>query len=232
MLNNQTFTAIIPVRAGSRRLKDKNIAPFGGSNLLLNKIEQLKNVAYIDTIVVSSDSDLMLDMAKEAGAQTHKRTFEYCDEMTKTFGEVVERICSDVEGDHIIWATCTSPLVTADLFTQAIEKYLKMLKSGKDSLLTVESFQKYVLSEKGPLNYQPGKKHVPSQELEKWFFKTNGIMISPRLKMIEWQYLYGVNPYYMEIDKIHCVDVDDELDLAQAESWLKLIKEGIYKPKF
>ena len=38
------YTAIIPVRAGSRRLKDKNIAKFGKSNLLENKIDILKKV--------------------------------------------------------------------------------------------------------------------------------------------------------------------------------------------
>lgn len=32
------YTAIIPVRAGLRRLPNKNILPFGDSNLLINKI--------------------------------------------------------------------------------------------------------------------------------------------------------------------------------------------------
>lgn len=54
------MTAIIPVRAGSRRLKNKNILPFGDSNLLVWKIRQLKTVESIDNIIVSSDSDIML----------------------------------------------------------------------------------------------------------------------------------------------------------------------------
>ena len=47
---------------------------------VLNKIEQLKKVPEIARIVVSSDSDMMLEMARSAGALTHKRTPEYCDE--------------------------------------------------------------------------------------------------------------------------------------------------------
>ena len=39
-----SITAIIPVREGSRRLKNKNVAPFAGTNLLINKINQLKQV--------------------------------------------------------------------------------------------------------------------------------------------------------------------------------------------
>lgn len=83
MISNQTITAVIPVIAGSRRLPNKNILPFGDSNLLIHKIRQLKQVNEIDNIVVSSDSDKMLKMAETEGVLTHKREIEYCDEKTK-----------------------------------------------------------------------------------------------------------------------------------------------------
>ena len=72
-----TITAIIPVRAGSTRLKNKNVAPFAGTNLLINKINQLKQVSEISKIVVSSDSDVMLEMAHLSGVETHKRAPEF-----------------------------------------------------------------------------------------------------------------------------------------------------------
>ena len=78
-----SFTAIIPVREGSRRLKNKNIAPFAGTNLLINKINQLKEVTEIEKIVVSSDSDMMLKMAESRGVLSHKRSIEFCDEKTR-----------------------------------------------------------------------------------------------------------------------------------------------------
>ena len=53
----------------------------------------------------------MLNMASSYGVEIHKRSIEYCDEETKSFGEVVAHIASSVVGDHLIWATCTSPLV-------------------------------------------------------------------------------------------------------------------------
>lgn len=65
-----TITAVIPVRAGSRRLPNKNILPFGNSNLLVHKIRQLNQVKSIDTIVVSSDSDEMLNMALSESIQS------------------------------------------------------------------------------------------------------------------------------------------------------------------
>lgn len=102
----ETYTAIIPVRAGSQRIKNKNILPFGKSNLLIHKIRQLKQVSLINSIVVSSDCDLMLDMAKSEGVVTHKRLVEYADEKTYSFNEVVVNIVEAIEGDHIIWSPC------------------------------------------------------------------------------------------------------------------------------
>ena len=38
------ITAVVPVKGNSTRLPNKNILPFGDSNLLQHKIEQLKQV--------------------------------------------------------------------------------------------------------------------------------------------------------------------------------------------
>ena len=216
------ITAIIPVRAGSTRLKNKNIAPFAGTNLLVNKINQLKQVKEIDKIVVSSDSDLMLSMAKAVGADTHKRALEYCDEKTKSFGEVVRHIAESVDGDDILWATCTSPLVFPKDYREAIVAYYKALENGYDSLMSVESFKRYIWNEEGPLNYELGLKHVPSQQLPTLYFVTDGILMAPRKKMIEWSYFHGRNPYKFLVNKRTGCDIDDGLDLACARAWLDM----------
>jgi N-acylneuraminate cytidylyltransferase len=143
------LTAIIPVRKGSSRLKNKNIMPFARDNLLIYKIKQLKTVKEINTIVVSSDSDEMLDMARELGVKVHKRADEYCDEKTQPFGAVVAHICGHVEGEHIVWATCTSPLVEPSDYVRAIEIYQKIINTEYDSLMSVEEFHRYIWDEKG-----------------------------------------------------------------------------------
>ena len=218
----QRITAIIPVREGSRRLKNKNIAPFAGTNLLLYKLEQLKKVQEITNIVVSSDSETMLRMAEYAGVNTHRRDLEYCDEKTKTFGEVVAHICENVEGDHVLWATCTAPLVFPKIYSQAISEYHEKLNEGYDSLMSVEKFKRYLWDDNGPVNYKLGKAHVPSQQLPELYFVTDGILLAPRTKMIEWNYFHGPNPYKFPIDKRSSVDIDDGLDLSCARAWLDM----------
>lgn len=216
------YTAVVPVRAGSTRMRNKNIAPFAGTTLLQHKIAQLQQVSEIEKIVVSSDSDLMLAMAAEAGVETHKRASEYCDEKTRSFGEVVAHVCSSVEGENIVWATCTSPLVFPIHYKTAIAAYEIALKNGYDSLISMERFQRYLWDDNGPVNYELGLNHVPSQQLPPLYFVTDGILIAPRVKMIEWNYFHGVNPYRFILAKRNSVDVDDALDLACAEVWLTM----------
>lgn len=216
------ITAIIPVREGSRRLKNKNVAPFAGTNLLVNKISQLKQVREISEIVVSSDSEKMLSMARQQGVSVHKRAIEFCDEKSKTFGEVVAHICSEVEGEDILWATCTAPLVFPRHYRKAISEYREALKNGYDSLVSMEVFRRYIWDENGPVNYELGIKHVPSQQLPALYYVTDGILLAPREKMVEWKYFHGYHPYRFILDKRTSIDIDDGLDLACARAWLDM----------
>jgi len=214
-------TAVIPVRAGSLRLKDKNISKFAGTNLLINKIKQLKAVPSINKIVVSSDSEIMLGMAEEANVFTQKRPAEYCDEITKSFSDVIEWVCSDLEGDHILWATCTSPLTDENIYQAALEKYFEVL--GKyDSLVTFEKFQHFLWDENGPVNYSAGSQFGGSKELKPLYKKTCGISIAPRNDIIKWKFDHGTNPYMYIIDKRSAVDIDDIYDLVCARAWLDI----------
>ena len=218
----ESITAVIPVREGSTRLKNKNIAPFAGTNLLLYKIAQLKCVPEISKVVVTSDSDNMLAMATQCAVATHKRAPEYCDEKTKSFGEVVRHVAESVTGDHILWATCTAPLVFPRRYRQAILQYEQALSEGFDSLMSVEVFKRYLWDANGPVNYELGVKHVPSQQLPEYYVITDGILLAPRAKMIEWSYFHGTNPYKFKLAKRESVDIDDGLDLAKARAWMDM----------
>lgn len=210
--------AIIPARSGSTRLKNKNILPFNGTNLLVNKIRQLKKVSNLDDIIVSSDSDEYLEMALLEGVKIHKRTIEYSDEKTKSFGEVVAKICSEINCDDVLWATCTSPMVTPQTYIKAIQLYYENVPSKFDSLISLEPFKRYIWDDNGPWNYKMGIEHVPSQQLKQLYYVTDGILIAPRLKMIDWKYFHGSNPFKFLLDKISSLDIDTEEDYKICKS--------------
>ncbi|MFA6143152.1 MAG: hypothetical protein WC738_07690, partial [Candidatus Omnitrophota bacterium] len=58
------IVAVVPVREGSSRIKDKNFVPFGGHPTLVhNKIDHLKASGCFDHIYISSDSQRARDIA-------------------------------------------------------------------------------------------------------------------------------------------------------------------------
>ena len=66
--------ALVAVRSGSTRVVNKNLKPFAGSNLLSLKLQQLKRIPSLDGIVVNSNDDTMLEIARENGCEAVKRT--------------------------------------------------------------------------------------------------------------------------------------------------------------
>lgn len=217
----EMITAVIPVRAGSRRVPNKNIKPFGDNNLLVRKIHQLKTVSEIDEIVISSDSDEMLEIAKNEGCLIQKRPIEYCDKKTKTFNKVVKYIASKIFADIMIWAPCVCPFTIADNFKSAIKSYRQNVKNGPfDSVVSAKLFKEFLFDEKGPCNFSI-ERFVKSQDLPDWKIIVNGFFVAKPSDMEKWGFVYGKNPYLVSLSKIEAIDIDDQFDFDLAEFFLK-----------
>lgn len=217
----KTLTAIIPAKGKSSRLPNKNILPFGDSNLLVHKIRQLKSTPEVTNIIVSSESDVLLKMAEEEGVIAIKRPQEFADEI-RPFCEFLSYAVNLASDEHIMWSCCTSPLVEPDLYSKGINTYYKKLGEGYDSLITVLEYKHYLLDEKGPLTFKWGPEHKNSQELPMLHFFTDGIILAPRASMLEWSYYFGHNPYRMVVDKRSAVDIDDVYDYEFAKLLLTM----------
>ena len=51
------ITAVIPIRSGSQRVKDKNLRPFGDTTLMELKIKHLLQVPELDRVIVNTNSE-------------------------------------------------------------------------------------------------------------------------------------------------------------------------------
>lgn len=213
------ITAVIPVRAGSTRVQDKNIKRFAGSSLLEIKIEQLKRIPAIDEIIVSSDSPRMLETAREHGVKACRRPYEYCDERTKTFGETVQYIAEhDVKSNVMMWMPCVCPCLTDERINQGISIFQEILCGSLpyDSVASAVLMKEYLFDEKGPVNFTR-EHHVPSQKLPDWHYVVNCFFIANTLDMGKWKFVYGSNPFLCEVSKIEGIDIDDQFDFEYAE---------------
>ena len=59
------IVAIIPARAGSKRVINKNIRKLGGKSLVERAMELASSIDIIDKVVLSSDGDLILKEAQK-----------------------------------------------------------------------------------------------------------------------------------------------------------------------
>ena len=113
------IVAVVPVRAGSQRIKDKNSKPFAGSTLLDVKLETLKGVSNLKEIVVSSDCDHLLSIAKKHGVKTHRREAFYASSQC-TNSDFFENLATVLDCDNVLYAPVTCPLISRDTFNFCI----------------------------------------------------------------------------------------------------------------
>ena len=73
--------AVIPIRSNSKRFPDKNIQMTNGYPLFYFQFHELKKSNQFTDIIISSDSEHYLKLAKAYGASVHKRSeYSYSDE--------------------------------------------------------------------------------------------------------------------------------------------------------
>lgn len=224
--NNQ-MVALVPVREGSSRIKDKNFIPFGGHPTLMhNKIEQLKRSSCFDHIYISSDSQRVREIAKECGVEYLPRDPLMCTSKPR-WDEVVVSILNTVPGNpDVAWAMVTSPLFSR--YGEAVESYFAH-PDENDSLVGVKRIQEYLIDENGrPLFYSFGPWHPYSNELKPLYAINDTIFIARKSDQINWRYWIGRKPCLFLCGQQESIDVNfpEDLEMARVASQLKLNDKG------
>ena len=63
-----SIVGLIPARAGSVRVRDKNVRPLNGHPVLAYSIASALDSGVFDDVIVSTDSELYADIARHYGA--------------------------------------------------------------------------------------------------------------------------------------------------------------------
>ncbi|MEN4045781.1 acylneuraminate cytidylyltransferase family protein [Sulfurimonas sp. NWX367] len=222
MLYDKTFLAIIPARGGSKRLPRKNVLDLAGKPLISWSIEAAKQSKYIDEVVVSSDDDEVLNIAKEQNASIMKRPVKLATDTATTF-EVVEHLIKNFEKQYtyIILLQPTSPLRKSEDIDKAIEF---LHTKNADAVISVCEM------EHSPLwsNTLPKDKSMAtflhkeilnkrSQDLETYYRLNGSIYIIKVAKLLEKKsFFLKDNIYAYVMDQKKSIDIDTKLDLEIA----------------
>lgn len=223
------ITAVIPIRSGSQRVKDKNLRPFGDTTLMELKIKKLLQVPELDKIIVNTNSEEAIDIVKnhpaykDGNLDFHRREEYYASsqcsgsEFFKHLGEVTDT-------EIFIYSPCTSPFVQPDTFTKCINEFLT--SNDCDCIATVSSVKEFLWLDGKPLNYDP--LNAPnSQDLPDVVALNFGVTVVDRANLIKNRNIIGKHPKFVKTSDIEAIDIDTPLDFFIAEQlYIKTEVEG------
>ena len=215
--SGEIVVALVPVREGSQRVKDKNFRPFGEQPTLLHyKIAQLKEANCFERIYVSSDSERARRVAQECGVEFVPREPLMCTS-TPRWDEVIVSIMQTLPGDpHVAWTLVTSPL--CENYHEAVQRYREHL-GPHDSLVGVKRLQEYLVDEAGrPFFFSFGPWHPYTPELKPMFIINDAIYIAKKSDQIRWRYWFGLRPSLYEMPSLESISINfaEDWELAEA----------------
>lgn len=211
-----SIKALVAVRSGSVRVKNKNIRPFAGSTLLEIKLEQLKRIKELDGIVVNSNDDAMLAIAKKMGCETVKREPYYASNEV-SMSDVYRNMAENLDAEDIAYINVTNPLLKDETIANAIRKYKENKKEGKyNSLNSAHLIKEFLFENNMPINYDL-QNQPRSQDLPDIAALNFAISIISREEMIAGKNVVGSRPDIYIIDEVEGADIDNEIDFQFAE---------------
>ena len=166
---------IIPARSGSKGIKHKNIKLFRGKPLLIWSIIQAKQCKYNMKILVSTDSEEYLNIAKKAGAEVpFLRPKELSGDLSTDY-EFIKYTLDKLKEkekyipDIIVQLRPTYPTRKVEDLDRCIEIFIKERENGYTSLRTIVPFEK-----------SPYKMYtIKGNHLEPLFKDINGTLEEP-----------------------------------------------------
>ena len=225
MLKGKKILAIIPARAGSKRIKNKNLLKLYEEYSLLDfSFNSLKNSKYIDKFILSSDSKKILGLGKKIGFKNNILRPKKLASDKALSEDVILHVLKKINQkfDIILLIQITSPLRTSKDIDVAIKKFIR---NKYDTLISISKtkFKKkfnVALTKKKFL-----KKNFKSNKNKKFYYSINGaIYVLSVDHFIKNKSFYSSNTGYYLMPARRSLDIDTPLDLEKLKSYF-----GVYK---
>ncbi len=220
---NPKIVALVPMRHHSARVPGKNYRPLAGKPLFHHIISTLGEVPEVETILVDTDSPLIMDgISKEfPGVKSVPRPESLLGEMV-SMNDILIHDTSVIKADYYLQTHSTNPLLRPGTISRAIQTFLENVPDY-DSLFGVTRLQTRLWDQDGkPINHDPNIL-LRTQDLPPIYEENSCIYIFTREKLIAHQNRLGERPLMFEIPAIEAWDIDEELDFTLAETLFRQI---------
>lgn len=240
MIDNKKVLAIIPARGGSKGLPGKNIMSICGKPLIGWSISQAHESQYIDEVLVSSDSQSIINVAKKFGAiAPFVRPESLASDNASSVDVLIHAIDFLAEKgqvyDYLVLLEPTSPLRSVSDIDGAIE--LLVRSKFAESIVGVAkaegSHPSFLFSIQDEL-LRPMLDSQPSglrrQDLKgDYYYLEGSIYVTTITALIRHRSFYHLNTIPWVLDRYKAVEIDEISDFIAAEALMKAKIEGVLK---
>jgi len=213
----------LPTRKGSERVKNKNTRTFAGieGGLMANKIRQLIETTLIDEIILSTNDETCMEIARQYGDDKRLRIIPRPEKLCLSSTNLQDLICyvpTVTEAEHILWGHVTTPVCGATQYDEGIEVYLDHIDEGYDSLVGVKELRNFLLNKEGRLvNNTTDIPWPRTQDLKPLYEINHTMFLAKREVYVEQKNRIGRKPLLHIMDEMHSFDIDWEEDFKIAE---------------
>ena len=216
--------AVIPARAGSKGIPNKNIRIIGGHPLIYYSIKNALSSSYITDVIVSTDSDHVRIISNQMGAKVKWRDTSLCGDAVTLDAVIADAIPQDEKWDYIITMQPTSPTLRVRTLDEAI-KYA--IDNNLDTLISAINDPRLswgVMDGKKVPNYS---ERLNRQYLPPCYMETGAFVIS-KASVVTPKTRIGEKVDIYEIPEDESQDVDTFDDLRSVAETLDREKVAIY----
>ena len=228
MFEGKTVLAVIPARGESKGIPGKNIKPLCGHPLIAYTVSAARKSKYVDSVIVTTDSEEIAEVAKKYGAEIpFMRPESLAADTSKTIEALVHARDTMVnlgrEHDVIILMQPTSPLRRAEDADAAIEAFFSHGRMGVASVSEVSENPILTrrVDEFGIMHpLMPVSSTVRRQDMPR-FYHVNGAICVNDFHGISHDTSLNDNPVAYIMEKDRSLDIDNIDDFLRAEAILK-----------
>ncbi len=224
--------AIITARGGSKRIPKKNIRDFCGKPIITYSIQAAKDAGVFDTVMVSTDSEEIAGIARQAGAEvpflrSEKTSNDYASTADVILEVLMEYEKTGISFDEVCCIYPTAPFVTGERLKEAVD----LLEKNKyDSVLPVVPFSfpplRGLIKDGGKVSFKWEEYALTrSQDLETIYHDCGQFYVLDAKRFLQTPKMITKNTGAIEVSELEMQDIDNEIDWKLAELKYELVRE-------
>lgn len=204
------------MRHNSERVPGKNYREIAGKPLYAHILETLLSVPEITTVVVDTDSPVIMDgLKKNYPTVMRLQRPDHLIDGHISMNTILLHNTKQVQADYYLQTHSTNPVLRADTIQKAVRTFLESCTEKQyDSLFSVTRLQTRLYDKDGkPINHDTNKL-LRTQDLPPVYEENSCIYIFDRNTLERRQNRIGDQPIMFEIPATEALDIDEELDFV------------------